>query len=1089
MKKKLLFLLCIIICFNKIQSQTNWELLNPKPTPNTGKDIDFISSSIGYLITPNDLLETTDSGASWQKKLNISGGNDMSFYSTHGYIVGDYGYVLKSTDNGTSWTQIDTGFYESFNTVNIIDENNIILSTAISIVKSIDGGITWKNLSVPSTMVIKTFFVNSLVGHAVTNDGKILKTIDGGQNWYVTQSTNTSPSGYFTVYFVNENIGFATREHDDMFKTTDGGETWVQLSGINTAMFDLHFINENIGFATGEFGATFKTADGGITWTPIFIKDGYYGDTEMYGIYFLDENIGYATGVHGRIVKTIDGGKTWIQNSITYDNISQITFLTSNIGYCLVGNSFLKTTDAGKTWNNIGSPLQNEYTGRFDFINEKIGFALVGGTLGTSGNTGSVFKTTDGGISWAKMNNDYQIITENLYSIDFINENIGYVSGGFNQRKVLKTTDGGHNWTQVADQVFGKIQFINEQVGYANRIGNYYGAIYKTIDGGNTWNISIELEGEDIQDFDFVDENNGYFVGDQKLIYKTNDGGINWVKLEIPYEWYTLVKFYSKNVGYIADEEGLLYRTMNGGESWDLLANQPLIKSIELVNNTIFTAGVAGKIYKSNIEYDSVVLHINPAVNISNASATLAGNVTSNEGEISNIQFEYSTDYFFNNSIATIPIAITPNESLNLTNDITNLNPNTTYYCRLKGNYNAMNYTSEIINFTTLPDYQITTNYTYNFSSTKAQLSSTIVSNGYDITNVEFQYGTKADELTSSVNGTPTLVKGNTAENIKASIENLQPETQYFYRAKATHKGVEIYGNVLSLTTSPKYQINLYNPTFNGNDVTLTAYFTDFDQGVSDIVFEYGTINYENNIKTSPSEIIANNSAYLMETITNLDPNSVYYYRLKATQNGATIYSEERVFSLSGNIIMVSATITEPENNTLELKGLINSYGVYLTNIHFEYGLTEALGSSIMATPNYYFGYNSSLIKASINNALPDQTYYYRITANDQNGNIIYSDTYQYTLRKLGTNDFSIEKQVFIYPNPTNDFINIKFKNHETINAIVLYDMTGKIIKLTNQPDSSDVIKIDFSNFQKGIYFLKVNFTNNETVSKKIMLK
>lgn len=186
---------------------------------------------------------------------------------------------------------------------------------------------------------------------------------------------------------------------------------------------------------------------------------------------------------------------------------------------------------------------------------------------------------------------------------------------------------------------------------------------------------------------------------------------------------------------------------------------------------------------------------------------------------------------------------------------------------------------------------------------------------------------------------------------------------------------------------------------------------------------------------------------------------------------------------------MVSATITEPENNTLELKGLINSYGVYLTNIHFEYGLTETLGSSIMATPNYYFGYNSSLIKASINNALPDQTYYYRITANDQNGNIIYSDTYQYTLRKLGTNDFSIEKQVFIYPNPTNDFINIKFKNHETINAIVLYDMTGKIIKLTNQPDSSDVIKIDFSNFQKGIYFLKVNFTNNETVSKKIMLK
>ncbi|WP_282124661.1 hypothetical protein [Algibacter mikhailovii] len=57
MTKKTLLLLCVILCFKKIQSQNNWELLNPKPTANTGKDIEFLTSNIGFIITSNELLE------------------------------------------------------------------------------------------------------------------------------------------------------------------------------------------------------------------------------------------------------------------------------------------------------------------------------------------------------------------------------------------------------------------------------------------------------------------------------------------------------------------------------------------------------------------------------------------------------------------------------------------------------------------------------------------------------------------------------------------------------------------------------------------------------------------------------------------------------------------------------------------------------------------------------------------------------------------------------------------------------------------------------------------------------------------------
>ncbi|MFH6768148.1 YCF48-related protein [Gaetbulibacter aquiaggeris] len=1080
MKKNLLILFCIIICTNKIHSQINWELLNPKPTANTGKNVDFVTNNIGYIITSNELLETLDAGNTWLKKQNISSGNDMNFYNTTGYIVGNYGYVLKSVDNGASWSQISTGFNSSFNTINIIDDNNIILSTSNSIVKTDDGGTTWESWSISNSAVNKTSFTSSLVGHAVCNNGIILKTIDGGENWYTTiNNSNISPSDYFTVYFINENIGFATREHDYMYKTTDAGETWVEISGTSQAIFDFHFLDENNGFATGEYGATYKTNDGGTTWGQIFFQNGFVGGTSMYGIHFQDSNIGYATGARGRIIKTTDGGNTWVSHSENYNDFNDLKIFDNGTGFARSGINYYKTTDFGDNWSYISSVNHFTYCSGFYFVNENIGYSIGGGTNSPSGD---VFKTTDGGNTWSQLN---IYVDEGLSSVFFIDENVGFISGGFNQKKVMKTINGGSTWTQVESISFGQIQFINNQIGYAHRVGYSNGRMYKTTDGGNTWNISIEVD-EEINAFHFVNENNGYFVGDQGLIYKTNDGGTNWEELEIPYEWYTKVNFYSKNVGYIADEDGKLYKTENGGLNWKYLTQQYTINSIELINDKIYTAGTNGKIYRSVVEYETIILHVNAAENITNSSTSLTGNATSNGESISNIQFEYSIDYSFSNIISTKPSTVDANESLNVSIDLINLEPNTTHYYRLKGTQNSNISTSQILSFTTLPDYEITTNFTYNYSSTTSEISGNIVSNGYDITNVAFQYGTSSDILDRTLTGTPTSVLGNTTENVTANLINLEPETQYFYRIKATHQGEDIYGDILSFTTYPEFNINLNNPNINGTDVTLSAYLTSYNQDLTDIVFEYGTIDYENNALTNPSQVNANSSNYISTTITNLDTNLNYYYRLKAMHNREAIYSEERIFNFSGDIIMVNCTIEEAQANSLELKGLINSYGAYLTNIHFEYGITNSFGSSIAGTPNFAYGYNTNLITGSINNPLPNQTYYYRLVATN-NGNIIYSDTYQYTTGTLSLTYFDLEKEISIYPNPANDFVNIKSNVSEKVEFIEFYNALGQRIYYRNVFNISD-IKINVSNFRKGLYFIKVNFENTKVISSKLIL-
>ena len=1080
MKKKLLILFCLIASLHKIHSQTNWELLNPKLTASTGKDVDFVTNEIGYIITSQELLQTLDAGNNWSKKQNIPSGNDLSFKNTTGYVVGDNGYVLKSVNSGTSWTQVATGFNDSFNTVTIIDDDTVILSSSNSIVKTNDGGSSWVKLMIPNGVVNKTFFTNALTGHAVCNSGIIRKTVDGGQTWYTTLTTNISPANFFTVYFVNQSVGFATREHSEMFKTTDGGETWMQIADPGEAVYDLHFLNQNDGFATGEYGATYKTTDGGNTWTHIFFLDAYYGDSSMYGIYFQDNNIGYATGARGRIMKTTNGGVSWTAQSENYNDFNDLKIFDSGTGFARSGNNYYKTTDFGDHWSYISSVNHFSYCSGFYFVSENIGYSVGGGTNSVSGD---IYKTTDGGITWNRLS---IYIDEGISSVFFIDENVGFISGGFNQRKVMKTTNGGATWTQVFNQVFGQMQFIDNQIGYAHRVGYSTGIMYKTVDGGITWNESIEVE-EDINAFDFVDQDNGYFVGDQGIIYKTTDGGTNWEKLEIPYEWYTQINFLTKNIGFIADEEGKLYKTENGGYDWEYLTQQYAINSIALVNGKIYTAGTSGKIYRSTVEYETMILRVKPAENLTNSSARLLANVASNGDSISNIQFEYSLDYSFNTIVATTPATVGPNDALNVSVDLANLDTNVTYYYRLRASQNSNIAYSQVLSFTTLPDYEITTGFTYNYSSTSAVISGMIVSNGYDVTNVEFEYGLNANDLDRRLDGTPASILGNTTENVTASLINLEPETRYYFRIKARHQGQDIFGNVQSFTTRPEYRIVLYSPYINGSDVTLSAFLTSYDQPISDIVFEYGNMGFENQVSTNPSQVDANRFNDISATLTNLDNNINYRYRMKGMHNGQVIYSQEGFFNLSGAVIFVSGIAEETQTNTLELKGLINSQGTYLTNIHFEYGTTESFGSSVAGTPDYAYGYNTSLISSFINNISPNQTYYYRLVATN-NANTIYSNTYQYTTGTLHLTDSEADKEIAIYPNPATDFLNFKSNTSENVKSIEFYNTLGQRIYTEAFLNIADV-KVDVSNLTRGIYFVKVIFESSKTVSSKLILR
>lgn len=73
-------------------------------------------------------------------------------------------------------------------------------------------------------------------------------------------------------------------------------------------------------------------------------------------------------------------------------------------------------------------------------------------------------------------------------------------------------------------------------------------------------------------------------------------------------------------------------------------------------------------------------------------------------------------------------------------------------------------------------------------------------------------------------------------------------------------------------------------------------------------------------------------------------------------------------------------------------------------------------------------------------------------------------------------------KPIFIYPNPTCNSVNIV--SPKGIKQLQLISITGKMLKNT-YPNETDT-KIDLSNLSSGIYFIKIIFTDNSIITKKV---
>lgn len=86
----------------------------------------------------------------------------------------------------------------------------------------------------------------------------------------------------------------------------------------------------------------------------------------------------------------------------------------------------------------------------------------------------------------------------------------------------------------------------------------------------------------------------------------------------------------------------------------------------------------------------------------------------------------------------------------------------------------------------------------------------------------------------------------------------------------------------------------------------------------------------------------------------------------------------------------------------------------------------------------------------------------------------------QTTYQNLSNSIHQLDSSISIYPNPTNSFVTINCNSN--IKSIELYDVQGRILE--SSIENSTTSKLDISEKQNGIYFLKINTENGSKVEK-----
>ena len=278
MKKTIIILLSLLLITAAAVSGQGWEVV-PFPLNDIVTGFCAVDADTFLVTTATGRLgRTMDAGKTWdiflvKDSLHLE---DLYFLNSDvGFVVGRQGALLKTTDGGYTWKDlnpVDTQVWLS--EIDMFDEK-----TGLAIGMSRDSGDTY--------------------------GGVCLRTTDGGKSWTALKRFGL---GYGGLVCANSKTAYIL-SFGRFNRSDDAGKTW---RGIDIAMDKpartVSIIGE-AGIIGGLGGACAYTTVGGQAWTEVPQKE----DAILLASQMIDDKIGYLAGANSLMLVTSDGGRAWGQ--------------------------------------------------------------------------------------------------------------------------------------------------------------------------------------------------------------------------------------------------------------------------------------------------------------------------------------------------------------------------------------------------------------------------------------------------------------------------------------------------------------------------------------------------------------------------------------------------------------------------------------------------------------------------------------------------------------------------------------------------------------------------------------------------------
>ncbi len=316
-----------------------------------GKTVHLFLSLVFYSsVTVFGQWSAADSGTT----NNLNGGYLLD--SGVGFVVGDAGTILKTTDAGMTWSPLTSGTTNALYDVYFFDATQgVVVGEQGLILRTTDGGAGWQGVTSGVKDALRSVSFSGMNGISGGDSQDIVYSTDAGASWQISQS-GFFGGGFPGAQMLSATVGFVAGQNS-IFQSllgasTDGGATWAfqpfyfdKNEGGGT---DVFFFDQNTGVVSGTVfdgrGAIARTTDAGVSWSTLFF------DQAIQGIDFPQPTSGFAVGAGGRISHNTDAGITWTdQSSGTSANLNDISFASDALRGFAVGDSgtILWTTSGG----------------------------------------------------------------------------------------------------------------------------------------------------------------------------------------------------------------------------------------------------------------------------------------------------------------------------------------------------------------------------------------------------------------------------------------------------------------------------------------------------------------------------------------------------------------------------------------------------------------------------------------------------------------------------------------------------------------------------------------------------------------------